>query len=76
MTDFSAYVIEGVVGALGSGRGWPLRVYTINIDLEEEKLISKSDMVENTSKIFDLLMEGEFEFSGGNLKQHLLTGII
>ncbi len=62
---FLSICYKGWWGALGSGRGWPLRVYTINIDLEEEKLVSKSDMVENTSKIFDLLMEGEFEFSGG-----------
>ena len=62
---FASIGYRGFWSALGSGRGRPSRIYTINIDLEEEKLVSKSDMVENKSEIFKLLIDGKFKFSGG-----------
>ncbi len=37
------------------------RTHTINIDIEEGKVVSKADMVKNSDRVFEMLMDNQFE---------------
>ena len=52
---------EGWWGAEEVGIQRIERTHTINIDIEEEKVVSKADMVKNSGQVFEMLMENEFE---------------
>jgi len=62
---FLSIYYKGWWTALGAGRGYASRIYTVNIDLEETRIVDKTDIVENGNKVFELLMEDRFEFSAG-----------
>ena len=52
---------EGWWGAEEVGIHRSERTHTINIDIEEEKVVSKADMVKNSGQVFEMLMENKFE---------------
>lgn len=65
---FISIKYEGSFGAIGNaGRGYIRLIYTLNIDMQEGKIINKEDIIKNEKEIFELLMQDRFEIIGGTV---------
>ena len=53
------------------------RTHTINIDIEEGKIVRKADMVKDSDRVFEMLMENQFEsvrLDGKKIKPYYSPG--
>ena len=68
---------EGWWGAEKVGIRRTGRTHTINIDIEEGKIVSKADMVKDSDRVFEMLMENQFEsvrLDGKKIKPYYSPG--
>lgn len=60
--DFISIVYKGSWGArFNAGRGYANRLYSINIDVNQNKILNVSDVIKNGDAVYDILAQDKFE---------------